>query len=295
MADGYEKIACTQPRRIAAISLAKRVAFETLSEFRTKIAFQIRFEKTKTMATKILFLTEGLLLRQLGTDPILSKYNVIILDEIHERNLHGDFLLGILKDVIKQRSDLKLILMSATINLELFSGYFKGAPVIQVPGRLYPIKLQYFPLAEKEAKGEKIDPGPYIRILQMIDSKFSSKEFGDLLIFLSGLKEISTIAESLKIYAEETKKWIILLLHSTLSLEEQEKVFDVSPEGVRKCILSTNICETSVTVDGVRFVADSGKAKEMNYDSSSKMHSLKEIFISKSSAEQRRGTCLKFP
>ena len=131
---GFERIACTQPRRLAAISLSKRVAYETLNQFGAKVAYKIRFEGTSTAATKILFLTEGLLLRQMQQDPMLSRYNVIILDEVHERHLQSDFLLGLLKKLIYENTDcdLRLVLMSATINLELFSNYFDSAPVIQV-------------------------------------------------------------------------------------------------------------------------------------------------------------------
>lgn len=132
MAAGYESIACTQPRRIACISLCKRVAYETLNEYGSEVGYQIRFEKSKTSHTKILFLTEGLLLRQVSTDPMLSMYNVVILDEVHERHLSCDFLLGIMKCLTVQRPDLKILLMSATINIELFSEYFNNCPVIQV-------------------------------------------------------------------------------------------------------------------------------------------------------------------
>lgn len=289
---GFSNIACTQPRRIACISLSKRVAYETLNEFGSKVGYQIRFEKNKTEHTRIVFLTEGLLLRQVSVESSLSLYDVIILDEIHERHLDTDFLLGVMKCLLMQRSNVKIVLMSATINIDLFRNYFIGkAPVIQVPGRLHPIKLQYFPIPtiEEASKREKINPAPYVRILQLIDKKYPEDERGDLLIFLSGLSEISTVVEAAKIYAQQTNKWIVLPIHSTLSVSEQEKVFDVPPEGVRKCIVSTNIAETSVTIDGVRFVVDSGKVKEMSFDSQSKMRKLKEFWISQASAEQRKG------
>jgi HrpA-like RNA helicase len=175
---GYGKIACTQPRRIACISLAKRVAFETLQEHGTEIAYQVRFEGSKSPATKILFLTEGLLLRQLQTDPLLSWYEVLIVDEVHERHIHGDFLLGILHGLVYRRPDLKLILMSATINIQLFSGYFDDAPVIKVPGRLYPIDLEYIPLPstclgprEKVKRSDRLDPKPYLQVMRRIDDQ----------------------------------------------------------------------------------------------------------------------------
>ncbi|CAH2087005.1 unnamed protein product [Euphydryas editha] len=289
---GFQNIACTQPRRIACVSLSKRVAFEMLTQFETKVGYQIRFEKSKTADTKICFITEGLLLRQMSSEN-LPNYDVIILDEIHERHLMGDFLLGILKCLIHTRNDIKLVLMSATINIKLFEDYFskESAVVIQVPGRLFPIELRYKPILieDKPTRDDRLDPQPYVQIMQLIDSKYPSAERGDLLIFMSGVQEITTICDAAQQYAEKTKKWIILPLHSGLSLTEQDKVFDYPPEGVRKCIVSTNIAETSVTIDGIRFVVDSGKVKEMSYDSSTKMQRLKEFWISKASADQRKG------
>ena len=191
--EGYGKIACTQPRRIACISLAKRLAHETLNEYGSEIGYQIRFEKKKNSATRVIFLTEGLLLRQVSGDASLSAYDVIVLDEVHERHLISDFLLGVVKCLVQQRSDLKVILMSATINIKLFQDYFQGqAPVIQVPGRLFPIQLKYMPVPSIE-KSDKLNPAPYIRILQLIDQKYPSNERGDLLIFCAGIKDITSI------------------------------------------------------------------------------------------------------
>ncbi|GFS52184.1 probable ATP-dependent RNA helicase DHX34 [Trichonephila clavipes] len=291
MAAGYDSIACTQPRRIACISLCKRVAYETQNEYKSEIGYQIRFEKSKTQHTKILFLTEGLLLRQVSSDPMLSMYKVVILDEVHERHLSCDFLLGIMKCLTIQRPDLKILLMSATINIELFSDYFNNCPVIQVPGRLFPIQVKYYPVSTEELKSStgKLNPAPYIRVLNLIDQKYPEDERGDVLIFLSGMTEISIVEEAAKAYAEKSSKWIILPLHSTLSIEDQDKVFDIAPEGVRKCIISTNVAETSITIDGVRFVVDSGKVKEMSYHPVCHMQRLQEFWISKASAEQRKG------
>ncbi|XP_035673880.1 probable ATP-dependent RNA helicase DHX34 [Branchiostoma floridae] len=291
MSAGFTCIACTQPRRIACISLAKRVGYETLNEYGSEVAYQVRFEGSKTDATRILFLTEGLLLRQVTTDPTLSQYSIIVLDEVHERHLNGDFLLGVLRALLRAQEDLKMVLMSATINIKLFAGYFNGAPVIQVPGRLYPIQLEYLPIKQEEqtSKSERLDPRPYLRVMQRIDHKYPGTERGDLLIFLSGMSEITAVVEAGRLYAQQTKRWIVLPLHSTLSIEEQDKVFDIAPEGVRKCIVSTNIAETSITIDGVRFICDSGKVKEMSYDPGAKMQRLQEFWISRASAEQRKG------
>ncbi|XP_037320053.2 probable ATP-dependent RNA helicase DHX34 [Pungitius pungitius] len=288
---GFTHIACTQPRRIACISLAKRVSFESLNQYGSKVGYQIRFETTRTPATKLLFLTEGLLLRQIQQDKTLSQYQVLIVDEVHERHLHCDFLLGVLRSLLSDHSDLRLILMSATINIKLFSDYFNSAPVLQVPGRLFPIQVIYQPIPTEEqpSRSEKLDPRPYLRILQGIDQRYPPEERGDLLLFLSGVAEISAIQEACQIYATHTRRWIVLPLHSTLSLAQQDKVFDIAPPAVRKCIISTNIAETSVTIDGVRFVVDSGKVKEMSFDPKAKMQRLQEFWISRASSEQRKG------
>ncbi|NXF55985.1 DHX34 helicase, partial [Oceanites oceanicus] len=324
LAAGYSHVACTQPRRIACISLAKRVGFESLHQYGNQVGYQIRFESTRSPATKIVFLTEGLLLRQVQREPTLPGYHVLIADEVHERHLHSDFLLGVLRRLLPARPDLKLVLMSATINIRLFSGYFGGAPVLQVPGRIFPISVIYQPIPKEEAsavgksgKSERLDPLPYLRVLQAIDHKYPPEERGDLLVFLSGVAEIGAVLEAAQAYAMRTQRWIVLPLHSTLSVAEQDKVFDVPPPGVRKCILSTNIAETSVTIDGVRFVLDSGKnppgvplcwvgklppscpalsfsfppgkVKEMSYDPQGKLQRLQEFWISRASAEQRKG------
>ncbi|CAJ1064969.1 probable ATP-dependent RNA helicase DHX34 isoform X1 [Xyrichtys novacula] len=288
---GFTNIGCTQPRRIACISLSKRVSFESLNQYGSKVGYQIRFETTRTTATKLSFLTEGLLLRQIQQDRTLAQYQVVIVDEVHERHLHCDFLLGVLRSLVSERPDLRLILMSATINIKLFSDYFSSAPVLQVPGRLFPIQVIYQPIPPEEqpSRSEKLDPRPYLRILQGIDQRYPPEERGDLLIFLSGVAEISTIQEACQIYATHTRRWIVLALHSTLSIAQQDKVFDIAPPGVRKCIISTNIAETSVTIDGVRFVVDSGKVKEMSFDPKAKMQRLQEFWISRASSEQRKG------
>lgn len=178
---GFQSICCTQPRRIACISLSKRVAHEMLCEFGSEVGYQIRFERSKNKNTKIVFITEGLLLRQLSTEAALTQYDVVVLDEIHERHLHGDFLLGVTKCLLQARPELKLVLMSATINVQLFAKYFKEeeAHVVEVPGRLYPIKINYMPQVQdiggRQGKAERLNPEPYIQIMQLIDNKYPSK------------------------------------------------------------------------------------------------------------------------
>ncbi|XP_060665185.1 probable ATP-dependent RNA helicase DHX34 isoform X1 [Drosophila nasuta] len=302
---GYRSIACTQPRRLACVSLSKRVAHELLDDYGSKVGFQIRFERQRTQRTHILFITEGLLLRQLAMASNLEQYDVLILDEIHERNLFGDFLLGVTKCLLRAKPQLKLILMSATINVQLFHDYFKeeGARLLQVPGRLFPIKLRYMPPPSLELKAgqassgrtkrggqsERLDAAPFVQVLSLIDQQYPTTERGDVLIFVSGVKEIDGICDAIREYATQQPQWLVLPLHSGLALAEQDKVFDYAPDGMRKCIVSTNIAETSLTVDGVRFVIDSGKVKEMSYDSSCKGQRLKEFWVSQSSSEQRKG------
>ncbi|XP_037929881.1 probable ATP-dependent RNA helicase DHX34 isoform X2 [Teleopsis dalmanni] len=292
-----EKETCTQPRRLACVSLSQRVSHEMLDDYGTKVGFHIRFENNKTPYTNIVFTTEGLLLRQLAAESNLHLYDVIMLDEIHERNLYGDILLGVIKCILCTKLNIKLILMSATINISLFQSYFKKEDIklIKIPGRLYPIKTIYItpPYIESKAVKQKIvtqmDPKPFIQVLSLIDQKYPTSERGDVLIFVSGINDITTISEAAKEYAERNSHWIILPLHSGLALADQNKVFEYAPEGFRKCIVSTNIAETSLTVDSIRFVIDSGKVKQMSYDASCKGQRLKEFWVSKSSAEQRKG------
>ncbi|KAI9270835.1 P-loop containing nucleoside triphosphate hydrolase protein [Sporodiniella umbellata] len=310
MKAGFDKIACTQPRRLACSSLARRVSYETLNEYGSQIAYQVRFEGNKTSRTRVLFLTEGLLLRQYALDNTLSMYDVIVVDEVHERHMMGDFLLALLKKTLSLRTDLYLVLMSATINAELFAQYF-DAPTLNVPGRMYDVKMHYWPYGDDDtnlvntaayqkrqaspvkssipSRPQPINPDPYTKVIDYIDQTIPLGERGDLLIFMSGINEISNLAEALTEHTQDSKKWVILMLHSSLSIEDQEKVFDITPEGVRKCIISSNIAETSITIDGIRFIIDSGKVKEMNHDPASNMSRLSEFWISKASARQRAG------
>lgn len=205
------------------------MAYETLTDYKTTVGYQIRFEKSKRADTAIVFMTEGLLLRQVAEEETIESYDVIMLDEVHERHLFGDFLVGIMKCLLHKKDDFKLVLMSATINIELFAGYFEqeGVEVIQVPGRLYPIEMNYRPVIKDpyERKRDRFDCSPYLQIVQMIDEKYQPHHKGDLLVFLNGFAEISALADAVMQYSELKKNWIVLQLHSTLSLEEQDKVW----------------------------------------------------------------------
>ena len=295
---GCDRVVVTQPRRISAVSLTRRVALETNNEYGSQIAHQIRFDSSRTASTRVIFMTEGVLLRQAVSDPTLSQYDVIVLDEVHERHVSTDLLLGLLKGkVLPSAPNVRLVLMSATVNVALFTEYF-NAPMMQIPGRLHPITVEYCPPNNAQEvtarvgttrRQPQLDPSPYLQLMQRIDHEFSSAERGDVLVFLGGMDDIARLCEAARSYAQISGNWVVLPLHSSLAAEEQDKVFDLAPEGVRKLIVSTNIAETSVTIDGVRFVIDSGLEKEMRYDPACGVRSLMVSYISKASAEQRKG------
>ncbi|NXP28795.1 DHX34 helicase, partial [Scytalopus superciliaris] len=283
---GYSQVCCAQPRRVACAALARRVALESLGRY--QVGFQTRFERTCGRNAHLVFMTLGLLLRQVHSDPVLGRYQVLVVDEVHERYLAGDLLLGALRHLLPARPTLRLLLMSATCDPHLFARYFGDAPVLQVPGRLFPIKVLYQPLPS-EPRVPHLDAGPYLRVLEAIDRCHPPEERGDVLVFLSGAAEIAQVMGPAQVYAQQTQRWVVLPLHSNLPAEQQDKVFHLPPPGVRKCILSTNIAETSVTIDGIRFVIDSGKVKELRYDGQAKVRRLQESWISRASAEQRKG------
>ncbi|NXK43497.1 DHX34 helicase, partial [Piprites chloris] len=283
---GYQQVCCAQPRRVACAALARRVGLETLGKY--QVGFQTRFERTCARGAHLVFVTLGLLLRQVQSDPALGRYQVLVADEVHERHLPGDLLLGALRQLLPARPTLRLLLMSATCDPHLFARYFGGAPVLQVPGRLYPVKVLYQPIPSEPGQAH-LDAGPYLRVLEAIDGRVPPEERGDVLVFLSGAAEIHQVLGPAQVYARHTQRWVVLPLHGSLPAEQQDKVFHLPPPGVRKCILATNIAETSVTIDGIRFVVDSGKVKELRYDGQAKVRRLQESWISRASAEQRKG------
>ncbi|XP_041108104.1 putative ATP-dependent RNA helicase DHX57 [Polyodon spathula] len=367
-------IICTQPRRISAISVAERVAQERAERLGTTVGYQIRLETVKSSATRLLYCTTGVLLRRLEGDTDLQGVTHVIVDEVHERTEESDFLLLVLKDIMIQRSDLRIILMSATLNAELFSQYFFTCPTINIPGRTFPVD-QFF-LEDALAKTRYVieDGSPYMRsgkqgnqtskgknnrnaVEQLEDDMWSFMHFqkdefvkdsipdqqltiqqmtvrykgvsksvlktmaamdlekinmdlveavlewivdgdhsyppGAVLVFMPGLAEIKMLYEQLQsnrlFNGRRNARCAIYPLHSSLSSEEQQAVFNRPPEGVTKIIISTNIAETSVTIDDVVYVIDSGKMKEKRYDASKSMESLEDSWVSRANALQRRG------
>ena len=279
-------IACTQPRKLAAISLAKYVSKEVCESIDSTYGYAaIKVKQNKD--TKVFFMTDHALLNECIADPNLSKYSCIVIDEAHERSIHSDILIALIKRCLPKRQDLKVIITSATINPTLFSSYFGGhyeCPVIEVSGRTYPVdvlweKLHDLPIVETDYVSKSVS--------KAFDIHVNNKgKQGDILVFLTGPSEIEQACKlAHKAFKNEA---IILPLHGKLQSEEQQIVFEVT-EGKRKIIFSTNVAETSVTIPGIKYVIDSGLSKEMCYDPQKNMNSLEIRPISKSSANQRKG------
>lgn len=270
-------IAVTQPRRVAAMSVAARVAQEMDVELGREVGYLIRFEDVTSEATVVKYMTDGMLLRECMTDPMMSRYSVIILDEAHERTLATDILFGLLKEVLVKRPDLRVLVMSATLEAEKFQDYWNDAPLLRVPGRMYPVETFFTLTPEKD----------YVQAAVGLVGLIHAKEGpGDILLFLCGEEEIERASAEIQ---EQADDLLVLPLYSSLPMTQQRKVFPPAPEGQRKVIISTNIAETSVTIDGVVFVIDPGLFKQMLYNPRTHVESLLVSPISKASAMQRAG------
>jgi len=278
----HKKIAITQPRRIAAVSVAHYIARLYSSEIPGLVGYKMRFVDETVPESQIIVMTDGILLQELKSDPDLSEYGLIMVDEAHERSLNIDFILGLLKDILKRRDDLKVIVSSATINPGVFSEYFDGCPIISIDARMYPVELVYEPPEHYEEFQYRL-----IKIKEIVRRIIKSGKRGDILIFLSGEAQIKECVETLE-ELNKKRNLVILPLYSRLSQEEQERVFNDYP-GKRKIIVATNIAETSVTIDGVVYVIDSGYAKMNYYNPKNFTSMLVEVPISKASCNQRKG------
>ena len=276
-------IGVTQPRRIAAVSVAEFIARQQGTRIPEIIGFKMRFEDRTDPRTLIKIMTDGILLQEIKADRLLSRYSLIMVDEAHERSLNIDFILGLLKRILEERPEFKIVISSATINAETFSEYFDACPIVNIETPMYPVEMHYDP--PKPGSGPEALLEKIARIVLTIGS--SGPAEGDILIFLPGegaIKNCIAQIESLPI----RKSLEVLPLYARLSSEEQERVFDEYP-GKRKVIVATNIAETSVTIDGVTSVIDSGLAKINYYNQRNFTSSLIEIPISKASANQRKG------
>jgi ATP-dependent helicase HrpA len=283
---GYSKggtIGVTQPRRIAALSVSDYIARQIGSEIPGEVGYKMRFDDQTLPETRIKIMTDGILLQEMKADRYLSRYSSIIVDEAHERSLNIDFILGLLKQVLEARKDFKVVVSSATINPVVFSEYFNSAPIIHIDTRIYPIKEIYEPLPERSSEETLVQT-----IVDIVRKKIQQKSPGDVLVFLQGERNIKECVRALE-HSSFSQRLKVLPLYGRLSKEEQEQVFDETPEGKYKVVVSTNIAETSVTIDGITTVIDSGLAKINHYNPRTFTSSLVEAPISQASCNQRKG------
>ncbi|XP_078155539.1 ATP-dependent RNA helicase [Carex rostrata] len=277
-------IGCTQPRRVAAMSVAKRVAEEFGCRLGEEVGYAIRFEDCTGPETVIKYMTDGMLLREILVDENLSKYSVVMLDEAHERTIHTDVLFGLLKHLIRRRKDLRLIVTSATLDAEKFSGYFFNCNIFTIPGRTFPVEILY----TKQPETDYLDAA-LITVLQI----HLTEPEGDVLVFLTGQEEIDhacqCLYERMKGLGKNVPELIILPVYSALPSEMQSRIFDPAPPGKRKVVVATNIAEASLTIDGIFYVVDPGFAKINVYNPKQGLDSLVITPISQASAKQRAG------
>ncbi|CAI9090919.1 OLC1v1025807C1 [Oldenlandia corymbosa var. corymbosa] len=278
------KIGCTQPRRVAAMSVAKRVAEEFGCRLGEEVGYAIRFEDCTGPETVIKYMTDGMLLREILVDESLSQYSVIMLDEAHERTIHTDVLFGLLKQLINRRPDLRLIVTSATLDAEKFSGYFFNCNIFTIPGRTFPVEILY----TKQPESDYLDAS-LITVLQI----HLTEPEGDILLFLTGQEEIDyacqCLYERMKGLGNNVPELIILPVYSALPSEMQTRIFEPAPPGKRKVVVATNIAEASLTIDGIFYVIDPGFAKQNVYNPKQGLDSLVITPISQASAKQRAG------
>jgi len=275
----------TQPRRIAAQALANRISEELGTVPGDLVGYQVRFVDRTSPRTLVKLMTDGLLLRELEGDPLLERYDTLILDEAHERNLNVDFLLGVCKRLAGRRPDLRVIVTSATIETRRFAEYFGGAPVVDVEGRSYPVEIRYRPLEEEAADAPSLPE----TIGSALDELLANAQGidGDALVFLPGERQITETRDYLQ--RGGAREWDVLPLYARLSAPEQQRVF--APHARRRVVLATNVAETSLTIPGVRFVVDTGLARISRYSPRAKFQRLPIEPVSRASAAQRAGRC----
>ncbi len=274
----------TQPRRIAARSVADRLSEELGTPLGTTVGYQVRFADHTGPETRVKLMTDGILLAEVQRDPLLRRYDTLIIDEAHERSLNVDFLLGYLHQLLPRRPDLKLVITSATIDPQRFSRHFGDAPVIEVSGRTYPVEVRYRPYGPQA--DEPDDRDQVQAVLDAVDELWTEGD-GDILVFCSGEREIRDTADALR--RKELPRTEVLPLYARLSAAEQHRVFTSHPG--RRVVLATNVAETSLTVPGIRYVVDPGTARISRYSHRLKVQRLPIEPVSRASAQQRAGRC----
>ena len=281
---GGLKIGCTQPRRVAAMSVAARVAEEMGVKVGNEVGYAIRFEDATSDKTILKYMTDGMLLREFLTEPDLGGYSALMIDEAHERTLHTDILFGLVKDIARFRPELKLLISSATMDAQKFAKYFDDAPIFNIPGRRYPVDIHYTPQPEANYLAAAVTTIFQIHITQ---------GKGDILLFLTGQEEIEAAEQNLQETARklgsQIPEMIICPIYANLPSELQSKIFEPTPPNSRKVVLATNIAETSLTIDGIVYVIDPGFVKENVYNPRTGMESLVVTPCSRASANQRSG------
>lgn len=285
--DGFANqgiIGCTQPRRVAAMSVAERVSNEVGCRLGEEVGYTIRFEDKTSPNTKIKYMTDGIMQREILLDPELTKYSVIMLDEAHERTIATDVLFGLLKKTLKRRPDMKLIVTSATLDADKFSSYFNECPILTIPGRAFPVEVMYSREPETDYLDAALTTAMQIHL---------TEPAGDILLFLTGKEEIDTsceiLYERMKALGPNVPELVILPIYGALPSEVASRIFEPSPEGTRKIVIATNIAETSITIDGIYFVIDPGFVKQTAYDPKLGMDRLQVTPISQAQARQRAG------
>ena len=277
-------VGCTQPRRVAAVSVAKRVAEEYGCSLGEQVGYSIRFEDVTSPETIIKYMTDGMLMREYLADNDLNRYSALMLDEAHERTIHTDVLFGLLKDLCRRRPELKIIVTSATLDAEKFSNYFFQCPIFTIPGRTFPVEILYV----KEPEPDYLEAA-IITVMQI----HLDQPAGDILVFLTGQEEIDTCCETLynrmQALSDLAPELIILPVYSALPSEMQSRIFEPAPPGARKCVVATNIAEASLTIDGIYYVIDPGFCKQKAFNPKLGMDSLIVTPISQASAKQRAG------
>ena len=282
---GGLKVGCTQPRRVAAMSVAARVAEEMGVKLGNEVGYSIRFEDNTSDKTVVKYMTDGMLLREFLNEPDLGSYSALMIDEAHERTLHTDILFGLVKDIAKFRPDLKLLISSATLDAQKFSQFFDDAPILNVPGRMFEVTVHHTQNPEANYLSAAVTTVFQIHV--------SQDRPGDILVFLTGQEEIEAMEEMLtetsRMAGKMMKELVICPIYANLPTELQAKIFEPTPPGARKVVLATNIAETSLTIDGIVYVIDPGFAKENVYNPKTGMESLVTTPISRAAANQRKG------